>query len=148
MKLTLVLAILSCLSLHARSQQAGWDICIDGRKLLSGGEGRKTDTIDLSAPKISGRKHLEVTYREAPSNIPWTYVLKISSPAGESLLEKNFGNGAGTYRLPIPEVLGLAGRYAYVLLYLEEHPADPEMDIRSRQVLLAVLHLKPTANVP
>ena len=148
MKLTLVLAILSCLSLHARSQQAAWDICMDGRKLLSGAEGKKTDTIDLSAPKISSRRHLEVSYREAPSNIPWKYGLRISSPAGEPLLEKNFGKGDQPYRLPINEILKLPGKHAYLLLHLEQHPADPEMDIRSKQVLLAVLNMKSKAHVP
>ena len=148
MKLSLVLAILSCLSFQAHSQQAGWDICADGRKLLSGVEGRKADTIDLSSPRLISRKYLEVIYREAPSNIPWTYGLKIASPAGEPLLEKKFGKADQPYRLPIPEILTLPGKHAHLLLYLEQHPADPEMDIRSRQVLLAILHLKPTAHVP
>jgi hypothetical protein len=148
MKLFLVLALLSCLCLHARSQQASWDICIDGRKLRSGVDGKKADTLDLSTPKISSRKYLEVTYREPPSNIPWTYVLKISSPAGEPLLEKRFGKEGQPYRLSIHEILNLPGKHTYLLLQLEQNPADPEMNIRSRQVLLAVLHLKPKANVP
>jgi hypothetical protein len=148
MKLSFALAILSCLSLHARSQQASWDICIDSRKLRSGQEGRKTDTIDLSASNISSRKYLEIIYRESPSNISWTYSLKIASPAGEPLLEKKFGKTDYIYRLPIPEILGLPGKPTHLLLYLEQHPADPAMDISSRQVLLAVLRLKPIAHVP
>lgn len=144
----MILAMLSCLSLYTRGQEAGWDICIDGKKLLSAASGRKTDTLNFSGPKIAGRKYLEVFYREAPSNITWAYRLKLSAPEGETLLEKNYGKTPPPYRLPITEILRLSDRHAGVLLYLEQDPADPEMGIRSKQVLLAFLHLKPPAHVP
>jgi hypothetical protein len=148
MKITLILAMLSCLSLYTWAQEAGWDVCMDGKKLLSTTSGRKTDTLHLSGQTMAGRKYLEVSYREAPSNIPWTYRLKLLSPEGETLLEKNFGKPEQPYRLPITEILRLSDRHAAVLLYLEQHPADPEMSIRSKQVLLAFLQLKPPAHVP
>lgn len=143
MKITLFLVLLSCVTPVARGQQLSWDICMDGRKQLTGTEGKKTDTLQLTVSDPASRKDLEIRVREKPSNVEWTYTLHISDTAGHTLSEHQLGGKKELYRVSITEIMAFFPKHNFLRLHLDQHPANPEMSIRSKRTLLAIIQLKP-----
>ncbi len=143
MKISLFLVLLYCVTPVARGQQLSWDICMDGRKQLTGTEGKKADTLQLTVSDPASRKDLEIRVREKPSNVEWTYTLNISDTAGHTLSEHQLGGKKELYRVSITEILAFFPKYRFLRLHLDQHPANPEISIRSKRTLLAIIQLKP-----
>jgi hypothetical protein len=96
--------------------------------------------VDRSDLKANTFLHIEL--KEPASNIQWNRDFIFSSPSEEPLLVKKFERSKGKFSIPFAEILPKTGKEKNIFLYTEQHPANPEMSIRSKRTLLAIIQLK------
>jgi hypothetical protein len=143
MKIFLIMALFTCMAPAVLGQQLSWDICIDGQKKLSAAEGGKPDTLQIPVSGARAWKYLEIRVKEKPSNVAWSYTLSMADSAGNRLFEMPSVRKLESYRIPITEIVAFYPKHRFVRIWLDQHPANPEISIRSKRTLLAVIQLKP-----
>jgi len=143
MKYLLFLCITFCL--EASAQVTYWTLCINDKIILKGDDSNvtaKPATIQIDRSHLKANTFLHIELKEPASNIPWNRDFIFSSSSEEPLLVKKFERSAGKFSIPFAEILPKTGKEKNIHLYTEQHPADPEMSIRSKRTLLAIIQLK------
>ena len=133
------------LSLEASAQVTYWSLCINDKIILKGSDSigaAKPATIQIDRSHLKANTFLHIELKEPASNIQWNRDFIFSSPAEEPLLVKKFERSTGKFSIPFAEILPKTGKEKNILLYTEQHPANPEMSIRSKRTLLAIIQLK------
>lgn len=143
MNIYLLLAFLvAASSPRCCAQQLTWELRMGDRLLLSGTESGRTDTVRLLTADSSRHPAITLRFREKPSNLAWRYTLAGTDDTGNMLLERACAPGKDSCGISWTELHSLFGRYQYLRLFLEQHPADPESSIRSRRTPVGVLQLQ------
>jgi hypothetical protein len=143
MKYLLIICII--LSLDASAQVSYWSICINNKIVLKGSDSNmsaKPAAIQVDRSELKANTFLHIELKEPVSNIQWNRDFIFSSASEEPLLVKKFERSSGKFSIPFAEILPKTGKEKYIHLYTEQHPADPEMSIRSKRTLLAIIQLK------
>ena len=78
---------------------------------------------------------------EPASNITWKRDFIFSTKEEEPLLVKKFEWSGGKFSIPFAEILPKTGKEKNIFLYTEQHPANPDLGIRSKRTLLAIFQL-------
>lgn len=133
------------LSLEASAQVTYWSICINDKIILKASDSNgsaKPAMIQIDRSHLKANTFLHIELKEPSSNIQWNRDFIFSSPSEEPLLVKKFERSAGKFSIPFAEILPKTGKEKNIRLYTEQHPADPEMSIRSKRTLLAIIQLK------
>ena len=102
----------------------------------------KPGAIQVDRSDLKANTFLHIELKEPASNIQWNRDFIFSSPSEEPLLVKKFERSTGKFSIPFAEILPKTGKEKNIFLYTEQHPADPEMSIRSKRTLLAIIQLK------
>ena len=139
--------ILLCItfSLKASAQVTYWSVCINDKVVLKGSDSNmsaKPGAIQVDRSDLKANTFLHIELKEPASNIQWNRDFIFSSPSEEPLLVKKFERSTGKFSIPFAEILPKTGKEKNILLYTEQHPANPEMSIRSKRTLLAIIQLK------
>ncbi len=133
------------LSLEASAQVTYWSVCLNDKIILKGTDSNgsaKPATIQIDRSHLKANTFLHIELKEPASNIQWNRDFIFSSATEEPLLVKKFERSAGKFSIPFAEILPKTGKEKNIFLYTELHPANPEMSIRSKRTLLAIIQLK------
>jgi len=133
------------LSMNASSQVTHWSICINNKIELNGSDSllnAKPATILIERSRLKANTFLQIEIREPSSNIAWTRDFIFSSPEQDPLFIKKFEHSGGKFSIPFAEILPKTGKEEEILIYSDQHPANPNMGIRSKRTLLVILQLK------
>lgn len=133
------------LSLEASAQVTYWNVCLNDKIILKGSDSNgsaKPATIQIDRSHLKANTFLHIELKEPASNIQWNRYFIFSSATEEPLLVKKFERSTGKFSIPFAEILPKTGKEKNIHLYTEQHPADPEMSIRSKRTLLAIIQLK------
>jgi hypothetical protein len=133
------------LSLEASAQVTYWSVCINDKIILKGSDSNgsvKPATIQIDRSHLKANTFLHIELKEPASNILWNRNFIFSSPSEEPLLVKKYERSTGKFSIPFAEILPKTGKEKNIHLYTEQHPSDPEMSIRSKRTLLAIIQLK------
>ena len=127
------------------AQVTHWSICINNNVILKGSDSILNATpavVQIDRSQLKANTFLHIDIKEPASNILWTRDFIFSTQAEEPLLVKKFERSGGKFSIPFAEILPKTGKEKNIHLYSEQHPADPDMGIRSKRTLLAILQLK------
>ena len=140
-----LLLICITLSLETSAQVTYWSVCLNDKIVLKGSDSNgsaKPATIQIDRSHLKANTFLHIELKEPASNIHWNRDFIFSSGIEETLLVKKFERSAGKFSIPFAEILPKTGKEKNIHLYTEQYPADPEMSIRSKRTLLAIIQLK------
>ncbi len=140
-----LLLICITLSLETSAQVTYWSVCLNDKIVLKSSDSNGSDkpaTIQIDRSHLKANTFLHIELKEPASNIHWNRDFIFSSGTEETLLVKKFERSSGKFSIPFAEILPKTGKEKNIHLYTEQHPADPEMSIRSKRTLLAIIQLK------
>ena len=129
-----LLVCLTC-SAGAMSQQADWSVFTVSDTLASGSfPARTAARITWWKPSPDSVWFLAAV---KPGRISWRMSLVLTDSADRPLWKNDLGDSS-PYLLPTDRLTGWLETKIPVRLYLEMHPADPAIALRSQRSLLAV----------
>jgi hypothetical protein len=140
-----LIILFTSLSMNAFSQVTHWSICINNKNELNGSDSllnAKPATILIERSRLKANTFLQIEIQEPSSNIAWTRDFIFSSPEQDPLFIKKFEHSAGKFSIPFAEILPKTGKEKEILIYSDQHPANPNLGIRSKRTLLVILQLK------
>jgi hypothetical protein len=126
------------------AQVTHWSVCINHKIVLKGSDSVLNaipETIQIDRSQLKANTFLHIEFKEPASNIQWNRDFIFSSTDQDPLLVKKFERSGGKFSIPFAEILPKTGKEKNIHLYTEQHPADPDMGIRSKRILLAILQL-------
>lgn len=132
-----MLLCLSC-SLGALAQKTEWALYTSTGTVRAGQLGEKPGGAFVWQPSMDTLK-LRISSTSRP--VQWTHKVQLTDSLMQPLFEQACMNHSCYFS---PDLLNqLATQHAEVRLYIEEHPSNPDIGIRSRRSLITTLVLKP-----
>lgn len=135
-RITWLLLCLTC-SARAMSQQADWSI-YTGTDTLARGSFPARSAARIQGNMLGDSAWFQLTVKE--SRIAWRTRLVLTDST-ERRLWSDDRDGSGRWLLPAEQIAGWLDSSKLVRLYLEFHPADPAISLRSQRSLLAFFTL-------
>jgi hypothetical protein len=130
--------------LESTSQVTHWNVCINNKIIVKGSDSlinTKPETIQINRTQLKANTFLLIEIREPSSNINWKRDFIFTTKEEEALLLKKFEWSGGKFSIPFAEILPKTGSEKNIYLFTEQHPANPDLGIRSKRTLLAIFQL-------
>jgi len=140
-----IFILFTAFTCEASAQVTHWNVCINNKIIVKGSDSiisAKPETIQINRTQLKANTFLLIEIKEPTSNITWKRDFIFSTKSEEILLVKNFEWSGGKFSIPFAEILPKTGKEENILLFTEQHPANPDLGIRSKRTLLAIFQLK------
>ena len=132
------------ITFEASAQVTHWNICINNKIIVKGSDSllnAKPETIQIDRKDLKANTFLLIEFKEPESNVKWKRDFIFSTKSEETMLVKNFERSDGKFSIPFAEILPKTGKEKNILIFSEQHPANPDLGIRSKRTLLVIFHL-------
>lgn len=129
---------------EASAQVTHWNVCINNKIIVKGSDSVvkvKPEIIQINRTDLKANTFLLIEIKEPISNVTWKRDFIFSTKDEEPLLLKNFEWSGGKFSIPFAEILPKTGKEKNIYLYTEQHPANPDLGIRSKRTLLVIFQL-------
>jgi hypothetical protein len=129
---------------EASAQVTHWNVCINNKIIIKGSDSlanAKPETIQINRTQLKANTFLLIEINEPPSNIKWNRDFIFSTKSEQPMLVKYFERSEGKFSIPFAEILPKTGKEKNIFLFTEQHPANPDLGIRSKRTLLAIFQL-------
>ena len=129
---------------EASAQVTHWNVCINNKIIVKGSDSVvkvKPEIIQINRTDLKANTFLLIDIKEPISNVTWKRDFIFSTKDEEPLLLKNYEWSGGKFSIPFAEILPKTGKEKYIYLYTEQHPANPDLGIRSKRTLLVIFQL-------
>jgi len=132
------------ITFEASAQVTHWNICINNKIIVKGSDSllnAKPETIQIDRKDLKANTFLLIEFKEPESNVKWKRDFIFSTKSEETMLVKNFERSDGKFSIPFAEILPKTGKEKNILIFSEQHPANPDLGIRSKRTLLVIFQL-------
>jgi hypothetical protein len=139
-----ILILFTLFTFEASAQVTHWNVCINNKIIVKGSDSVKNykpETIKISRTQLKANTFLLIEINEPTSNITWNRDFIFSTKSEDILLVKKYEWSDGKFSIPFAEILPKTGKEENILLFTEQHPANPDLGIRSKRTLLAIFQL-------
>jgi hypothetical protein len=131
-------------TIEASAQVTNWNVCINNKIIVKGSDSDikgKPEIIQINRTDLKANTFLLIEIKEPISNVTWKRDFIFSTKDEEPLLLKNFEWSGGKFSIPFAEILPKTGKEKNIYLYTEQHPANPDLGIRSKRTLMVIFQL-------